>query len=80
MKGKGFWLVSIIVVLAIVDRAITSDNVFAKKHEKTETTAQTNDCGNGILPLNIDCQNTASHTQGSDNSASAATLSLLPFP
>jgi hypothetical protein len=72
-------VVSIIVVVIIA--AATTDsgyNVLAKNYKKSETTAQVNDCGNGILPLNIDCQNTASQTQGNDNTVS--TSSSIPFP
>jgi hypothetical protein len=35
-------------------------------------TAQVNDCGNGIYPLPVWCQNTASQIQGDENSAALA--------
>jgi hypothetical protein len=43
----------------------TTEN--ASAYKKNEAIAQTNDCGNGELPLNIGCQNTASQIQGDRN-------------
>ena len=52
----------------------TIDSAFAgkKKYEKSQAVAQTNDCGNGELPLNVGCQNTASQIQGDENVAALA--------
>ena len=33
---------------------------------------QQNNCGNGTMPLNVDCQNAASQIQGRGNSAAVA--------
>lgn len=48
----------------------TSDSAFAdgKKHyEKSQALSQANACGNGELPLNVFCSNTASQIQGDEN-------------
>jgi hypothetical protein len=48
----------------------TTGNAFAT--DKSQSVAQTNDCGNGELPLNVGCQNTASQIQGDENTAALA--------
>ena len=49
----------------------TTDSAYAdgekKKYEKSQTTAQTNACGNGEMPLNVFCSNTESQVQGDEN-------------
>jgi hypothetical protein len=48
----------------------TSDSAFAdgKKHyEKSQALSQANACGNGEMPLNVFCSNTASQIQGDEN-------------
>ena len=48
----------------------TSDSALAdgKKHyEKSQALSQANACGNGELPLNVFCSNTASQIQGDEN-------------
>jgi hypothetical protein len=49
----------------------TTDSAFAdgkKKHyEKNQALSQANACGNGELPLNVFCSNTASQIQGDEN-------------
>ena len=56
--------------------ALATDDAFAdkkkKSYEKSQAVSQVNDCGNGELPLNIGCQNTASQIQGDENSAALA--------
>jgi hypothetical protein len=58
-------------VMLIGATALATEDAFAgkKKYEKSQAVAQTNDCGNGELPLNVGCQNTASQIQGDENSA-----------
>lgn len=46
----------------------TTDSAFAgKKYEKNQAISQANTCGNGELPSNVGCQNTASQIQGEEN-------------
>ena len=56
--------------------ALATDDAFAdkkkKSYEKSQAVSQVNYCGNGELPLNIGCQNTASQIQGDENAASLA--------
>ena len=51
-------------VLATTGDALASD--------RNQAVSQVNDCGNGELPLNVGCQNTASQIQGDDNSVALA--------
>ena len=56
----------------------TSESAFAgghghkKSYEKSQATAQANACGNGKLPENVFCQNTASQVQGDEKAAALA--------
>jgi hypothetical protein len=47
----------------------TTESAFAgkKKYEKSQAISQANACGNGVLPLNIFCQNLVSQIQGDGN-------------
>ena len=49
----------------------TTESVFAgkKKYEKSQAVSQANACGNGVLPLNVFCQNIISQIQGDGNAA-----------
>jgi hypothetical protein len=49
----------------------TTESVFAgkKKYEKSQAVSQANACGNGVLPLNVFCQNLVSQIQGDGNAA-----------
>jgi hypothetical protein len=49
----------------------TTDSAFAgkKKYEKSQAASQVNECGNGLLPLNVFCQNLLSQIQGDGNAA-----------
>jgi hypothetical protein len=49
-----------------------TNSVFAGGYEKSQATAQINYYGNGELPRNVGCQNTASQIQGDDNSVAGA--------
>jgi hypothetical protein len=48
------------------------NSVFAADYEKSQTIAQTNECGNYWFPLNVLCSNLGSQTQGDENSVSVA--------
>ena len=72
MKNKSLAVVAIVAVAA---KSLAGTNsVFAGGYEKSQATAQTNYCGNGELPLNVGCQNTASQIQGDENAVSGASV------
>jgi hypothetical protein len=47
----------------------TTDSAFAgkKQYEKSQAISEANACGNGVLPLNVFCQNLVSQIQGDGN-------------
>jgi hypothetical protein len=59
----------IIGALAVMMIGVTATTDSAFAYEKSQAVSQVNDCGNGKLPLNIGCQNTASQIQGDRNEA-----------
>ena len=69
-------VVAAMAVMLIGVTALATDDAFAdkkkKSYEKSQAVSQVNYCGNGELPLNIGCQNTASQIQGDENAASLA--------
>ncbi|MPZ08540.1 MAG: hypothetical protein GEU26_19385 [Nitrososphaeraceae archaeon] len=74
MNTKYFVIVAALTVMLIGTTALATDSAFAgkKKYEKSQAVSQVNDCGNGKLPLNVGCQNTASQIQGDENVVSQA--------
>jgi hypothetical protein len=75
MNTKYMFIVAAMAVMLIGATAFATDDAFAdkkKKYGKSQATAQANYCGNGELPLNVWCQNTASQIQGEDNRAAIA--------
>ena len=74
MNTKYMFIVAAMAVMLIGATALATEDAFAgkKKYEKSQAVAQTNDCGNGELPLNVGCQNTASQIQGDENLAALA--------
>jgi hypothetical protein len=74
MNTKYMFIVAAMAVMLIGATALATEDAFAgkKKYEKSQAVAQTNDCGNGELPLNVGCQNTASQIQGDENVAALA--------
>jgi hypothetical protein len=66
MNSKYMVIIGALAVMMIGVTA-TTDSAFA--YEKSQAVSQVNDCGNGKLPLNIGCQNTASQIQGDRNEA-----------
>jgi hypothetical protein len=79
MNTKYMVIVAALAVMMIGATALATEDAFADKkrhddkkkggYEKSQAVSQVNDCGNGKLPLNIGCQNTASQIQGDDNAA-----------
>ncbi len=71
------FIVAAMAVMLIGATALATEDAFADKkkrggYESSQAVSQVNDCGNGELPLNVGCQNTASQIQGDDNSAALA--------
>ena len=54
----------------------TTGNVFAKKYNQVNS--DVNNCGNGLLPTNIGCQNTGSQIQGDENSVALKAQQTFP--
>jgi hypothetical protein len=52
--------------------ALTTEDASATKRENNQAVSQVKDCGNGELPENVGCQNTASQIEGDDNTAALA--------
>ena len=67
-------IVAAMAVMLIGATALATEDAFAgkKKYEKNQATSQANACGNGVLPLNVFCQNINSQVQGEENAVSAA--------
>jgi hypothetical protein len=87
MNTKYMVVVAAMAIMLIGATALATDDAFAdkkkKSYEKGQAVSQVNDCGNGELPLNVGCQNTASQIQGDDNEAALASeqaFSEAPAP
>jgi hypothetical protein len=79
MNFKYIAIVAVIAATLVATTAITADSAFATKYrEKNQATSQANACGNGILPLNIGCQNTASQIQGDENAVAIDAAQIFP--
>jgi hypothetical protein len=78
MNSKYMVVISAMAVMLIGATAFATDSAFAgghghkKSYEKIQATSQVNECGNGYMPYNVGCQNTASQIQGDENGVSAA--------
>ena len=69
MNTKYMFIVAAMAVMLIRATALATEDAFAgkKKYSKSQAVSQVNDCGNGELPLNVLCSNTASQVQGDEN-------------
>ncbi len=70
--GFAIAAVAIFAALLITTSAMNPSNAFAGGHYKkrtTQTLAQENSCGNGTMPVKVNCQNAASQIQGRGNFA-----------
>jgi hypothetical protein len=77
MNSKYLAVVAVLAVMLVTATAIATEDAFADKkrnddkkkggYGKSQAVSQVNDCGNGELPLNVWCQNTASQIQGEGN-------------
>ena len=71
------FVVAAMAVMLIGATALATEEALADKkkkggYEKSQATAQANYCGNGELPENVWCQNTASQIQGDENEVALA--------
>lgn len=72
-KNMTIAIVAAVAVMLVATSALATEDAFAGKRKyKTQAITQANDCGNGKLPLNVGCQNTASQVQGDENVVSQA--------
>ena len=80
-KSLAIVVVAAVAVMLIATAAIATEDAFAGKKKKTEynqALSQANACGNGKLPLNVGCQNTASQIQGDENAVALAADQFFP--
>jgi hypothetical protein len=80
MNTKYMFIVAAMAVMLIGATALATEDAFAgkKKYGKSQAISQANDCGNGFLPENVGCQNTASQIQGDENVVVTAADQLFP--
>jgi hypothetical protein len=74
------FIVAAMAVMLIGATALATEDAFAgkKKYGKNQAISQANDCGNGFLPENVGCQNTASQIQGDENVVVTAADQAFP--
>jgi hypothetical protein len=78
MNTKYMVVIAAMAVMLIGATAYATDSAFAggdghkKSYGKSQATSQVNECGNGFMPYNVGCQNTASQIQGDENGVSTA--------
>ena len=80
MNTKYMFIVAVMAVMLIGATALATEDAFAgkKKYGKNQAISQANDCGNGFLPENVGCQNTASQIQGDENVVVTAADQAFP--
>jgi hypothetical protein len=80
-KSLTIAVVAAVAVMLVATSAVATQDAFAgkKKYEKNQAISQANACGNGELPLNVGCQNTASQIQGDENAVGQAANQAFPF-
>jgi len=74
-------VVAAVAAMLIATSAVATEDAFAGKkkgYEKNQAISQANACGNGKLPFNVGCQNTASQIQGDENAVSQAAEQVFP--
>ena len=75
LNTKYLVVVAVMTAMLIGATALATDSAFAtKKKEYNQATSQANACGNGVLPLNVLCSNSASQIQGDENAVSTASF------
>ena len=73
-------VIAVVAVMLVASTALATEDAFAgkKKYEKSQAVSQVNDCGNGFIPTNIGCQNTASQIQGDENVVTLTADQIFP--
>ena len=66
-KSFGIIAIAAVAVMLIASTAVQEDAFAGKKKKYVQSLSQANDCGNGLLPLNVYCQNLAAQIQGDGN-------------
>lgn len=83
-KTLSIAVVAAVAVMLIATSAIGTEDAFADKkkkkkgYEKNQAISQANACGNGVLPLNVGCQNVGSQIQGDENAVAQAAEQAFP--
>lgn len=63
-----FAIVAAVAVMLVASTALATEDAFAGKKKKyNQSLSQANACGNGKLPMNVFCSNSASQIQGDEN-------------
>ena len=83
MNTKYMVVVAAMAVILIGATAFATDSAFAgghghKKKENNQATSQANACGNGEVPINVGCQNSASQIQGDENGVAITAQQTFP--
>ena len=78
MNTKYMFIIAAMAVMLVGATAFATDSAFATKRENNQAVSQANDCGNGELPLNVGCQNTASQIQGDENEVAIVAEQAFP--
>jgi uncharacterized membrane protein len=66
-------MVAAVATILVASAAVATENAFAgKKRDYNQALSQANACGNGKLPLNVFCSNSASQIQGDENAVSTS--------
>ena len=68
-KTYALVVVAAVAAMLIATSAISVEDAFAgkKKTKYSQATSQANACGNGVLSINVACQNIDSQIQGDEN-------------
>jgi hypothetical protein len=70
--------ISVLAALLATGAAISSETAFAGGHHYSKSVRQTaaldNNCGNGTMPLDINCQNLASQVKGNHNAVNVISI------
>ena len=68
--------VAALMLIATMTSMATTENVVA--YTRNQATSSANACGNGEVPTNVGCQNTASQIQGDENSVALTSQQTFP--
>jgi hypothetical protein len=80
-KSLAIVAVAAVAAMLVATSLVGTNDAFAGKkkgYEKNQAISQANACGNGVLPLNVGCQNIASQVQGDENTVAQAAEQSFP--